>query len=111
MKLHVRSVEHLEEVIDRFTPYGQTTTSIIQSSPVPRRAARSSSPEATPRASSSISAGATAPADGLALVPLRVLDFAKTVHGLRRHDARETGPGAGRRTSEDHQLDRDRDRR
>ena len=37
MKLHVRSVEHLEEVIDRFTPYGQTTTSIIQSSPCPRR--------------------------------------------------------------------------
>ena len=37
MKLHVRSVEHLEEVIDRFTPYGQTTTSIIQSSPVARR--------------------------------------------------------------------------
>jgi Lrp/AsnC family transcriptional regulator, leucine-responsive regulatory protein len=37
MKLHVRSVEHLEEVIDRFTPYGQTTTSIIQSSPVPGR--------------------------------------------------------------------------
>jgi Lrp/AsnC family transcriptional regulator, leucine-responsive regulatory protein len=37
MKLHVRSVEHLEEVIDRFTPYGQTTTSIIQSSPVERR--------------------------------------------------------------------------
>ena len=40
MKLHVRSVEHLEEVIDRFTPYGQTTTSIIQSSPVARRGAR-----------------------------------------------------------------------
>ena len=38
MKLHVRSVEHLEEVFDRFTPYGQTTTSIIQSSPVPARA-------------------------------------------------------------------------
>jgi Lrp/AsnC family transcriptional regulator, leucine-responsive regulatory protein len=37
MKLHVRSVEHLEEVIDRFTPYGQTTTSIVQSSPVPGR--------------------------------------------------------------------------
>ena len=37
MKLHVRSVEHLEEVIDRFTPYGQTTTSIVQSSPVPLR--------------------------------------------------------------------------
>jgi Lrp/AsnC family leucine-responsive transcriptional regulator len=37
MKVHIRSVEHLEEVIDRFTPYGQTTTSIIQSSPVARR--------------------------------------------------------------------------
>jgi Lrp/AsnC family transcriptional regulator, leucine-responsive regulatory protein len=37
MKAHVRSVQHLEELIDRFTPYGQTTTSIIQSSPVPPR--------------------------------------------------------------------------
>lgn len=37
MKAHVRSIEHLEELIDRFTPYGQTTTSIIQSSPVPPR--------------------------------------------------------------------------
>ena len=37
MKLHVRDVEHLEEVIDRFAIYGQTTTSIIQSSPVPGR--------------------------------------------------------------------------
>ena len=37
MKVHVRTVEHLEEVIDRFTPYGQTTTSIIQSSPVLQR--------------------------------------------------------------------------
>ena len=37
MKLHVRDVGHLEEVIDRFTLYGQTTTSIIQSSPVPGR--------------------------------------------------------------------------
>ena len=42
MKLHVRSVEHLEEVIDRFTPYGQTTTSIVQSSPVPRRSVAAS---------------------------------------------------------------------
>ena len=33
----VRDVEHLEAVIDQFTPYGQTTTSIMQSSPVPRR--------------------------------------------------------------------------
>lgn len=37
MKLHLRDVEHLEEAIDRFTPYGQTTTSIVQSSPVPSR--------------------------------------------------------------------------
>lgn len=33
----VRDVEHLEHVIDRFAPYGQTTTSIVQSSPVPAR--------------------------------------------------------------------------
>jgi Lrp/AsnC family transcriptional regulator, leucine-responsive regulatory protein len=38
MRLWVRDVEHLEEVIDRFAPYGQTTTSIVQSSPVPPRA-------------------------------------------------------------------------
>jgi Lrp/AsnC family transcriptional regulator, leucine-responsive regulatory protein len=37
VKAHVRDVHHLEELIDRFTPYGQTTTSIVQSSPVPRR--------------------------------------------------------------------------
>jgi Lrp/AsnC family leucine-responsive transcriptional regulator len=30
-------VEHLEEVIDRFVVLGQTTTSIMQSSPVPGR--------------------------------------------------------------------------
>jgi Lrp/AsnC family leucine-responsive transcriptional regulator len=37
MTAHVRSVEHLEEVIDRFAAHGQTTTSIVQSSPVPPR--------------------------------------------------------------------------
>jgi Lrp/AsnC family transcriptional regulator, leucine-responsive regulatory protein len=37
MRAWVRDVEHLEEVIDRFAPYGQTTTSIVQSSPVPPR--------------------------------------------------------------------------
>ena len=37
MKLHVRDVGHLEEVIDSFILYGQTTTSIIQSSPVASR--------------------------------------------------------------------------
>lgn len=34
---HVSSVQHLEEVIDQLTPFGQTTTSIVQSSPVARR--------------------------------------------------------------------------
>jgi Lrp/AsnC family leucine-responsive transcriptional regulator len=34
LKLHLRDIEHLEEVVDRFLTYGQTTTSIIQSSPV-----------------------------------------------------------------------------
>jgi Lrp/AsnC family transcriptional regulator, leucine-responsive regulatory protein len=37
MKAYVRDVEHLEDVIDQFAVYGQTTTSIVQSSPVPRR--------------------------------------------------------------------------
>ena len=37
MRVHVRDVIHLEEVIDRFVAYGQTTTSIMQSSPVPGR--------------------------------------------------------------------------
>jgi Lrp/AsnC family leucine-responsive transcriptional regulator len=38
MTAHVRDVTHLEAVIDQFAAYGQTTTSIMQSSPVPRRA-------------------------------------------------------------------------
>jgi Lrp/AsnC family leucine-responsive transcriptional regulator len=37
VKAHVRDVEHLEEVIDRFATYGQTTTSVMQTSPVPLR--------------------------------------------------------------------------
>jgi Lrp/AsnC family leucine-responsive transcriptional regulator len=37
MTAHVRDVVHLEEVIDRFVVFGQTTTSIVQSSPVPAR--------------------------------------------------------------------------
>ncbi|MFL5895124.1 MAG: Lrp/AsnC family transcriptional regulator [Thermoleophilaceae bacterium] len=37
MTAHVRDVEHLEEVIDHFVALGQTTTSIMQSSPVRRR--------------------------------------------------------------------------
>ena len=37
MKAHVRDVMHMEELIDRFNPYGVTTTSIAQSAPVPVR--------------------------------------------------------------------------
>jgi Lrp/AsnC family leucine-responsive transcriptional regulator len=40
MRLHVRDVVHLEELIDRFVLYGQTTTSIVQSSPCPARRSR-----------------------------------------------------------------------
>jgi Lrp/AsnC family leucine-responsive transcriptional regulator len=37
LRAHVRDVGHLEEVIDHFVALGQTTTSIMQSSPVERR--------------------------------------------------------------------------
>lgn len=37
MQLHVRSIEELEQLIDSFLIYGTTTTSIVQSAPVPRR--------------------------------------------------------------------------
>lgn len=37
MKAHVRDVGHLEELVDRFLVLGQTTTSIVQSSPVTAR--------------------------------------------------------------------------
>jgi Lrp/AsnC family leucine-responsive transcriptional regulator len=37
MTAYVRDVTHLEQLIDEFVRYGQTTSSIMQSSPVPRR--------------------------------------------------------------------------
>jgi Lrp/AsnC family leucine-responsive transcriptional regulator len=37
LRLHLRSIEDLEEVLDRFTPYGLTTTSIVHSTPLARR--------------------------------------------------------------------------
>jgi Lrp/AsnC family transcriptional regulator, leucine-responsive regulatory protein len=37
LKLHLRSMDDLEPVLDRFTPYGRTTTSLIHSSPVAGR--------------------------------------------------------------------------
>jgi Lrp/AsnC family transcriptional regulator, leucine-responsive regulatory protein len=37
MRLHLESIDLLDGVLDTFLLYGQTTTSIIQSSPVPLR--------------------------------------------------------------------------
>lgn len=38
LKLHLDAIGNLDNVLDRFLAYGQTTTSIVQSSPVPLRA-------------------------------------------------------------------------
>ena len=37
LKVAVASVEHLQAIIDKLTPYGITTTAIVLSSPVKRR--------------------------------------------------------------------------
>lgn len=37
MRVAVRSVQHLEDVIERFNQHGQVTTSLVLSSPVPMR--------------------------------------------------------------------------
>jgi Lrp/AsnC family transcriptional regulator, leucine-responsive regulatory protein len=37
IKLHLRSIDDLEEILDRFVLYGQTTTSLIHSAPVANR--------------------------------------------------------------------------
>jgi len=37
LKLHLHSMDDLEEILDRFVVYGQTTTSIIHSSPIANR--------------------------------------------------------------------------
>lgn len=38
LKIHIGSIgEHLDRVLDQFLVYGQTTTSIVQSTPVPAR--------------------------------------------------------------------------
>jgi Lrp/AsnC family transcriptional regulator, leucine-responsive regulatory protein len=37
IKVAVSSVEHLQQIIDKLTPYGITTTAIVLSSPVKRR--------------------------------------------------------------------------
>jgi Lrp/AsnC family transcriptional regulator, leucine-responsive regulatory protein len=38
MKIHVAAIDQLESVLDAFLAFGQTTTSIVQSSPVALRA-------------------------------------------------------------------------
>ena len=37
LELHLHAIEDLEEILDRFVLFGQTTTSIVHSSPVARR--------------------------------------------------------------------------
>ena len=37
LKLHIRAIDELDRVLDRFLAHGQTTTSIVQSTPVPAR--------------------------------------------------------------------------
>ena len=37
VKLHLRSMDDLEDILDRFVAFGQTTTSIVHSAPVARR--------------------------------------------------------------------------
>ncbi|MGH2442937.1 MAG: Lrp/AsnC family transcriptional regulator [Chloroflexota bacterium] len=37
LKVHIPAMEQLDRILDRFLQYGTTTTSIIQSSPVPLR--------------------------------------------------------------------------
>ena len=36
-KLYLRSIDELEPILDRFTPLGRTTTSIVNATPVPPR--------------------------------------------------------------------------
>lgn len=40
MRLHVRSMQHLEELLDQFLVFGQTTSSFVVGSPVPHRPLR-----------------------------------------------------------------------
>ena len=37
LELHLRAIDDLEQILDRFVLFGQTTTSIVHSSPVARR--------------------------------------------------------------------------
>src|SRR5439155_15972446 len=37
LKLHLRSIDELSGVLDRFLVYGETTTSLVNATPIPRR--------------------------------------------------------------------------
>ena len=37
MKVHIAAIEELDRVLDQFLAFGQTTTSLVQSTPVPPR--------------------------------------------------------------------------
>jgi len=37
LKVHLRSIDDLSELLDRFLVYGETTTSLINATPIPRR--------------------------------------------------------------------------
>jgi Lrp/AsnC family transcriptional regulator, leucine-responsive regulatory protein len=37
IKIHLRSIDELSSVLDRFLAHGETTTSLINASPIPRR--------------------------------------------------------------------------
>jgi Lrp/AsnC family transcriptional regulator, leucine-responsive regulatory protein len=37
IKVHLHSIDELSDLLDRFLVYGQTTTSLINASPIPRR--------------------------------------------------------------------------
>ena len=50
MKVAVSSVAHLERLIDRLTPFGSTSTSIVLSSPVTRRVVEGPTERAAKRA-------------------------------------------------------------
>ena len=49
MKIVFRSIDDLEGLIDRFTPFGQTTTSIVNATPVPQRGIPIYDPNGSPR--------------------------------------------------------------
>ena len=38
LKLHLRSIDELSDLLDRFLTHGQTTTSIVNGTPIPLRA-------------------------------------------------------------------------